>query len=127
MGVGPNVWVIVGVMDGRKGDTSVFVGFGVSKWVGVKVLSWAGRAAVIRGLGAMVVAMAVGGDWVGVYNKANTPLEIGDQKKMIESRTARIVNKKNDKKIQKPAPRPDFFGGVGLGLGGAGSWAGGIS
>ena len=110
-------------MDGRK-----IIGTGVL--VGVAAFVRVGDAVFVRtGSGvnlSTVVAVAVAERGVGGTSKARKPFETGGRKIRIETKAARIANKKKERNIQKPVARASILRGFDDGSGGVFS-AGGIS
>ena len=116
----------MGVRGGDQVGVSVDVLAGVegAKGVGAAVFSWMAGGVIL----STRVAVIVTGPSVGVASKARNPLEIGDQKKMIENRAARIVSEKKEMNTQKPEPRrPPLRGFEDGGSGGKEFSAGGTS
>ena len=102
--------------DGRKTvGTNVLVGVEVSTRVDTAAFTRVGAAVFVRAdsgvVLTMVVAVAVAARGVGGANKARKPFETGDQKITMETRAARIANKKKEMNTQKLGPRPGFLRG----------------
>ena len=111
-------------MDGRKIiGTGVLVGVAASVRVGEAVFIWTGSGVNL----STVVAVAVAERGVGGTSKARKPFDTGGRKIMIETRAARIANKKKERNTQKPVPQPGFLRGFKDGGGGGVFSAGGTS
>jgi hypothetical protein len=110
-------------MEGRKIiGTGVLVCVAASVRVGEAVFERTGSGVIL----STVVAVAVAERGVGGTSKARKPFETGGRKIMIETRAARIANKKKERITQKPGPQPGFLRGFEDGGGGVFS-AGGTS
>ena len=110
-------------MEGRNiAGNDVLVGVAVSTRVGVVMFMWTGSGVILSTVGPLAVADR----GVGGTSKARKPFETGDRKIMIETRAAKIANKKKESNTQKPVARASILWGFEDRSGGVFS-AGGIS